>query len=115
MLAAHQATVSNQMAEARLRDLRNAEARLRLAGARIDFSKTVDEGDLREFLAAREDLRRLRATYGSTDSGYRARFHPFHWGTWGRRTGDYSMNMQDGTNTGLNPGAAMPLSASSAK
>jgi hypothetical protein len=89
MVETADATQTYQMQQAQLRDIRNAEARVDLARARLDFStvrnKGTDDGDVREFLDARQSLRRLRNVYGPTDTGYEERFYrpfgPFgrHW------------------------------------
>ena len=57
-------------AEARLRELRSAEARLKKIRTQIDLDEEAGEAELREFWAAREHLSRLRAQYGAVDTGY---------------------------------------------
>lgn len=95
MVAAAQSTQTYQMQQAQLRDIRNAEARVDLARARLDFSrvrsKGAEDGDVREFLDARQSLSRLRNVYGPTDTGYEGNiyrpFGPFgrHWPRHDRR------------------------------
>lgn len=115
------------IADARQRDLRNAQARVWLAEARLDRLgidpdatqvETLDE--MREFFAAREDLRRLRAHYGATDSGFEPRgWHPlvfFDWRNGLSEVGTIHQRIQGvrpapSANSGPIAGEAMPLSA----
>ncbi|WP_298915565.1 hypothetical protein [uncultured Algimonas sp.] len=93
MVAAAQATTLYQGQQAQLRDIRNAEARVDLARARLDFdtvrNRASDDGEVREFLDARRSLRRLRNVYGPTNTGRRDfHFNPFGYGRhWPRRDG----------------------------
>ncbi len=57
-------------AEARLRDLTVAEARLKKARTQIDLDEDAGEAELREYYAAREHLMRLRSEYGPTETEY---------------------------------------------
>ncbi len=57
-------------AEARLRELTNAEARLKKIRTQIDLDEEAGEAELREYWAAREHLSRLRSEYGPTETGY---------------------------------------------
>ncbi|MGJ8561316.1 MAG: hypothetical protein ACSHX3_13855 [Litorimonas sp.] len=119
MIATAQATQTYQMQQAQLRDVRNAEARVNLARARLDFStvrnKGVGDGDVREFLDARQSLRRLRNVYGPKDTGYEETFYrpfgPFgrHWPRHDRWGYDGPDKIADSPN--LTIGGALPLSS----
>jgi hypothetical protein len=125
MIAAAQAVQSETRDRTQLVDIRNAQARLDLARARLDYAtvrrRGADDGDVREFLQARQDLRRLRNVYGPTDTGYRDQFsNPFfpYGGRWLRSTSDRLSYkpLSDGSGLSpaietLSPGAAMPLSS----
>ena len=63
--------------EAQLRDLRSAEARVRLARTIVDFDKNADADDVRELLTAREDLRRLRSENPTLETESDPAYHPF--------------------------------------
>ncbi|GHA95457.1 hypothetical protein GCM10009069_18080 [Algimonas arctica] len=73
MVAAGQANHIYRSQLAQLNDIREAEARVDLARARLDFATVRDrgagDGDVREFLDARRSLRNLRNVYGPTDTG----------------------------------------------
>lgn len=119
MVATAQATQTDQMQQAQLRDIRNAEARVDLARGRLDFStvrnKGVGDGDVREFLDARQSLRRLRNVYGPTDTGYEEKFYrpfgPFgrHWPRHDRWGYDGPEKIADSPKLAI--GAALPLSS----
>jgi len=119
MIATADATQSYQMQQAQLRDIRNAQARVDLARARLDFqtvrNKGADDGDVREFLDAKNSLRRIRNVYGPTETGYEEQFYrpygPFgrHWprhDRWGYDGPDTSVDSTSVTN-----GGGMPLSS----
>lgn len=119
MIAADQASYTYAAQQAQLRDIRNAEARVTLARARLDLAtvrnKGADDGDVREFLNARQSLRRLRNVYGPTDTGYRDQFygpifpHGRHWPRRGKRHSTEPVGIAG--SAGPNIGGAKPLSA----
>lgn len=118
MIAADQASHTYAAEQAQLRDIRNAEARVSLARARLDLAtvrnKGADDGDVREFLNARQSLRRLRTVYGPTDTGYRDQFYvpvfPYgrHWPRRGKRHSTEPVGIAG--SAGPNIGNAKPLS-----
>jgi hypothetical protein len=73
MVAAAEANHLYRSQQAQLNDIREAEARVDLARARLDFAtvrnRGAGDGDVREFLDARRSLRNLRNVYGPTDTG----------------------------------------------
>jgi hypothetical protein len=121
--AAAQADSRLALEAGQLRDIRNLEARLDLARARLDYSAlrrgSADEGDVREFLDARRALRDARNVFGPTDTGYRDVFSVPLWG-WGHdragRWPDSRPRRLDGSGAAAsdvvpNGGGAMPLSS----
>lgn len=120
MIAASEATQTYATQQAQLRDIRNAQARVDLARARLDLAtvrnKGAEDGDVREFLTARQDLRRLRGSvYGPTDTGYNEIIlYPFghydrHWPRRGPRYFDGTVRASDSFTP--EAGTATPLSA----
>ncbi|MEL6687336.1 MAG: hypothetical protein AAFP97_06925 [Pseudomonadota bacterium] len=117
MLAAAQATDEASLQAAQLTTIRNAEARLDLARARLDLAtirqRGADDGDVREFLDARRALRNARNVYGPTDTGRQevliGWFNPYA-GRWPRPNRHWLAEPDEGSTT-LNSGAAMPLSS----
>lgn len=116
MVAAAQSTQTYQMQQAQLRSIRNAEARVDLARARLDFSrvrsKGAEDGDVREFLDARQSLSRLRNVYGPTDTGYEGiAYRPFgrHWPRHDRRSYEGTTGIAGSPEQAI--GAALPLSS----
>ena len=117
MKAAVEASDEANLHAAQLADIRNAEARLDLARARLDYdsvrNRAADDGDVREFLDARRALRDARNVYGPTDTG-RQEFSlwPFisYGQHWPRRDRNW-LSEPDGEAEPLNPGAALPLSS----
>ena len=111
--------------QAQLNDIREAEARVDLARARLDFAtvrnKGADNGDVREFLDARSSLRQLRNVYGPTDTGQPSwGYRPyFDYGTgWPRRRRGDAVDYPIGTSgqpisARPMPGQGMPLSGQS--
>lgn len=82
VIAADQASRTYASQQAQLREIRNAEARVTLARTRLDLAtvrnKGASDGDVREYLNARQSLRNLRSVYGPTDTGYRDQLYiPF--------------------------------------
>ena len=73
LIAAAQTGHLNASQQAQLRDIREAEARVDLARARLDLAtvrnRGAEDGDVREFLDARRALRDVRNVYGPTDTG----------------------------------------------
>ena len=63
--------------EAALRDLRNAQARVRLARTVVDFDPEADADDVRELLAARDELRRLQSHDPTLAADGDPAYHPF--------------------------------------
>ena len=116
MVAAAQATDQASLHAAQLTDIRNAEARLDLARARLDLASVrnrgASDGDVREFLSARRALRDARNVYGPTDTGRRDitiwRYHPY--GTPWPRPNRRWFNDPDSVSESPDSGAAMPLS-----
>jgi hypothetical protein len=125
MQAAAQANHLYGSQQAQLNDIREAEARVDLARARLDFAtvrnKGAGDGDVREFLDARRSLRQLRNVYGPTDTGRPSwGYRPYYeYGTgWPRRRRGYGVNYPTGTfgkqiTTRPTSGQAMPLSGQS--
>lgn len=117
MIAAVQASDEASLHAAQLSDILNAEARLDLARARLDLAtvrnKAANDGDVREFLAARRALRDARNVYGPTDTGRSEisiwPLYPYG-GRWPRPHRHW-LSEPDSESTDLNPGAAMPLSS----
>lgn len=123
MVAAAEANHIYSSQQAQLNDIREAEARVDLARARLDFAtvrrRGADNDDVREFLDARRSLRDLRNVYGPTDTGRSSWSYPSYGygGQWPRRRRHW-MNSPVGT-FGLSVdedvaiGQAMPLSMQS--
>lgn len=120
--------------QATLNDIREAEARVDLARARLDFAtvrnKGAENGDVREFLDARRSLRGIRNVYGPTDTGrpswgygaYGYRRGGYGTGWPHRRPGNWTGQPRSGDPVGTfglsaktvpNTGQAMPLSGQS--
>lgn len=120
--------------QATLNDIREAETRVDLARARLDFATVrkhgAENGDVREFLDARRSLRDVRNVYGPTDTGrpawgYRAydyRRDGYGTGWPHRRSGNWAGQARSGDPVGTfglsaktvpNTGQAMPLSGQS--
>lgn len=125
MIAADQATQTYAMQQAQLREIRNAEARVDLARARLDWASVrhrgTEDGDVRDYLDARQSLRQLRSTFGPTDTGYRGELYhalsPFgliwlHHDRRERRRRSDPSGISGGTTVVSTPriGAAEPLS-----
>ena len=126
METAPQATMLSARDAAQLRDIRNAEARVWLARSRLDrlgidphASRVETFAEVQEFFTAREALRRARAQYGPTETGFDPRgWHPLVLADWGYvlsgpskihrvhyRAGSDGLSIKD-----LNTCTAMPLS-----
>lgn len=125
MQAAAQANHLYKSQQAQLNDIREAEARVDLARARLDFATVrhqgANNGDVREFLEARRSLRLVRNVYGPTDTGRPSwGYRPYYgYGTgWPRTRRGYGTDYPIGTSgkrvrTIPTPGQAMPLSGQS--
>lgn len=125
MQAAAQANHLYRSQQAQLNDIREAEARVDLARARLDFATVrhqgANNGDVREFLDARRSLRQIRNVYGPTDTGRPSwGYRPYYgYGTgWPHRRRGYATDYPIGTfgkrvSSIPTPGQAMPLSGQS--
>lgn len=126
MVAAAEADHIYRSHQAQLNDIREAETRVDLARARLDFAtvrnRGANDGDVREFLDARRSLRDLRNVFGPTDTGRRSWGHTIlgygsHRGHW-PRTRRHWVNSPIGTfglsgDADVAIGHAMPLSMQS--